>query len=89
MNVDNGESYHIILYAKNKKGLFNLYSLVTESHLHHLRRKRPQIPRSSLIAHREGLIVASACEAGELYRAMLRGVADDKLEKIAEFLSEI
>ncbi len=85
MNVDNGESYHIILYAKDKKGLFNLYSLVTESHLHHLRRKRPQIPRSSLIKHREGLIVASACEAGELYRAMLRGAADDKLEKIAEF----
>ncbi len=85
MNTDNGESYHIILYAKNKKGLFNLYSLVTESHLHHLRRKRPQIPRSSLIKHREGLIVASACEAGELYRAMLRGATDEKLEKIAEF----
>jgi len=85
MNVDNGESYHIIFYAKNKKGLFNLYSLVTESHLHHLRRKRPQIPRSSLIAHREGLIVSSACEAGELYRAMLRGVSEDTLEKIASF----
>ncbi len=85
MNVDNGESYHIILYAKNKTGLFNLYSLVTESHLHHLRRKRPQIPRSSLIKHREGLIISSACEAGELYRAILRGATDDKLEKIADF----
>jgi len=85
MNVDGGESYHIILYAKNKKGLFNLYSLVTESHLHHLKRKRPRIPRSSLIKHREGLLIASACEAGELYRAMLRGATDEKLEKIAEF----
>ncbi len=85
MNTDNGSSYHIILYAKNKKGLFNLYTLVTESHLHHLRRKRPQIPRSLLIKHREGLIIASACEAGELYRAMLRGVSDEKLERIASF----
>lgn len=85
MDVDGGESYHVILYAKNKKGLFNLYSLVTESHLHHLRRKRPQIPRSSLIKHREGLLISSACEAGELYRAMLRGATDEKLEKIAEF----
>ncbi len=85
MNVDGGESYHIILYAKNKTGLFNLYSLVTESHLHHLRRKRPQIPRSSLIKHREGILISSACEAGELYRAMLRGATDEKLEKIAEF----
>lgn len=85
INSDNGDSYHIIIYAKNKKGLFNLYSLVTESHLHHLRRKRPQIPRSSLVAHREGLILASACEAGELYRAMLRGVSDEELEKTASF----
>lgn len=85
MNVDGGESYHIILYAKNKTGLFNLYSLVTESHLHHLRRKRPQISRSSLIKHREGILISSACEAGELYRAMLRGATDEKLEKIAEF----
>ena len=85
LDVDGGDSYHIILYAKNKKGLFNLYSLVTESHLYHLRKKRPQIPRSSLIAHREGLIIASACEAGELYRAILRGVPDQKLEEIASF----
>lgn len=85
MNVDGGESYHVIMYAQNKTGLFNLYSLVTESHLHHLRRKRPQIPRSSLIKHREGLLIASACEAGELYRAILRGTSDEKLEKIAEF----
>ncbi len=85
MSVDNGNSYHIIMYAKDKKGLFNLYSLVTESHLEHLRRKRPQMPRSSIIEHREGLIIGSACEAGELYRAMLRGVSDEKLEEIASF----
>lgn len=85
MATDNGDSYHIIIYAKNKKGLFNLYSLITESHLHHLRRKRPQIPRSLLQQHREGLIIASACEAGELYRAMLRGASDQKLERIAQF----
>ncbi len=85
ISTENGDSYHIIMYAKNKQGLFNLYSLVTESHLHHLRRKRPQIPRSSLIKYREGLILASACEAGELYRAMLRGVSEEELEKIASF----
>ncbi|MBR2860560.1 MAG: PolC-type DNA polymerase III [Clostridia bacterium] len=85
MQTDNGNSYHIILYATNKTGLFNLYSLITESHLHHLRRKRPQMPRSEIIKHREGLLIASACEAGELYRALLRGVSDLKLEKIADF----
>lgn len=85
MSTDNGDSYHIIIYAKNKKGLFNLYSLITESHLHHLRRKRPQIPRSLLQEHREGLLIASACEAGELYRAMIRGASDQKLEQIARF----
>ena len=85
MSTENGESYHVILYAKNKQGLFNLYTMVTESHLHHLRRKRPQIPRSFLAAHREGVIVASACEAGELYRAILRGASDEKLEAIASF----
>ncbi len=85
MQTDSGNSYHIIIYAKNKQGLFNLYSLITESHLHHLRRKRPQIPRSLLVKHREGLLIASVCEAGELYRAMLRGVSHRKLEQIADF----
>ena len=85
MNVDNSASYHIIIYATNKKGLLNLYTLITESHLHHLRRKRPQIPRSLLKQHREGLIISSACEAGELYRAILHGASEEKLRKTASF----
>ena len=85
MDSDAGDRYHIIIIAKNKVGLKNLYTLVTESHLHHLRRKRPQIPRSLLKKHREGLIIASACEAGELFRAILLGASDEKLKQIASF----
>ncbi len=85
LDSDAGSRYHIIIIAKNKVGLKNLYTLVTESHLHHLRRKRPQIPRSLLKKHREGLIIASACEAGELFRAIVSGANDEKLKQIASF----
>lgn len=77
-------AYHIIILAKNETGLKNLYKLVTASHLEHFYR-RPRIPRSLLAQHREGLILGSACEAGELMRALLQEASMEEVKKIASF----
>ncbi|MCQ2362723.1 MAG: PolC-type DNA polymerase III [Acidaminococcaceae bacterium] len=77
-------NYHIILLAKNTTGLRNLYKLVTISHLREFNRN-PLLPRKLIEEYRDGLIIGSACEAGELYRAILRGDSDEKLKKIAVF----
>ncbi|MBQ2462128.1 MAG: PHP domain-containing protein, partial [Clostridia bacterium] len=79
-----GESYHIILLAKNQTGLVNLNRLVSISHLDYFRR-RPHMPRKIIQKYREGLILGSACEAGELFRAVLRQDPWDKLKEMASF----
>lgn len=76
--------YHVILLTKNKVGLKNLYRLVTLSHLEYFQR-RPRIPRSLLSSHREGLLIGSACEAGELMRAIVRKAKWQELKRIASF----
>ena len=76
--------HHIVLLARNRTGLKNLYKLVSLSHLHHYDRV-PLIPRAELTAHREGLIVGSACEAGELFRAVENGKPWEELQRIASF----
>jgi len=75
---------HIILIARNKTGLKNLYRLISASNLKHFKRV-PIIYKTELMAHREGLIVGSACEAGELFRAVVDHKDRDELRRIASF----
>lgn len=77
-------SNHIVLLARNPVGLRNLYKMVSWSHLRFFHR-RPRLPRRLIQEHREGIIVGSACEAGELMRAIVDGADDDKLLKMASF----
>ena len=77
-------SYHAIILAENNIGRENLYTLVSESHLTYYS-KRPRVPKSFLMKHREGLILGSACEAGELYRALLDGKPEAEITRIVNF----
>lgn len=78
------KTYHIIIIAKNTQGLKNLYKLITDSNLKFFKR-RPRIPRHRLMQFREGLIIGSACEAGELYRALVDQKSDEDILRIASF----
>lgn len=78
------DTYHINILVRNYTGLKNLYKLVTHSHLETFY-KRPRIPKSMLRSMREGLIIGTACEAGELYRAILNNKSDKEIEEIVKF----
>ena len=77
-------THHIIILAKNDIGRYNLYQLITESHLTYYAR-RPRIPKSLLNEYREGLLIGSACEAGELYQAVLEKRSTEQIAKLADF----
>lgn len=81
-------SNHLIILVQNTVGLKNLYKIISESHINYYaygKNKGPRVPRSLLDNHREGLLLGSACEAGELYRAVLDGKTDDELKEIAKY----
>lgn len=83
-NVKKLKYNHQIILVRNMTGLKNLYKLISRSHIDFFHRK-PLIPRTLLDEYREGLIIGSACEQGELYQAILQGLPDESVRKIAEY----
>ena len=84
------KAYHIILFAKNKEGLKNLYKLISYSYLDCYggfgrQKKVPRMPKSVIEQHRDGIIIGSACVSGELYEAILDGKKSEEIEEIASF----
>ncbi|MDO5336456.1 MAG: PolC-type DNA polymerase III [Eubacteriales bacterium] len=77
-------TYHAIILVKNETGRINLYKLVSQSHLKYYNR-RPRVPKSVFEKHRDGLIIGSACEAGELYQALLRNAPDTEIARLVNF----
>jgi DNA polymerase-3 subunit alpha (Gram-positive type) len=82
--VENLRTHHIVILVKNQIGLRNLYRLVSDSHVQFFHR-HPRIPRSRLVELREGLLLGTACEAGEFYQALLDGAGEERLLEIANF----
>jgi DNA polymerase III subunit alpha, Gram-positive type len=77
-------TYHVIILVKNQKGLRNLYELVSKSNLEYFHRN-PRIPKSLLTQMREGLLIGSACEQGEVFRGLISNFDDDKLQEIIRY----
>ena len=83
-SIKKAKTYHGIILVKNEIGRVNLYRLISESHINYFNR-RPRIPKSLINKYREGLIIGSACEAGELYKAMLYNESEDEITRLANF----
>ena len=84
INYKGRPTNHVIVFAKNRDGLKNLYRLVSMSHLNYFY-KKPRMPKSVLTKYREGLIIGSACEAGEVYQAILHEESEAELKRLVEF----
>ena len=77
-------TYHAVIFMRNETGRINLYKLVSKSHLKYYHR-RPRIPKSVFLEHRDGLLIGSACEAGELYQALLRHAPEQEIARLVDF----
>ncbi len=82
--IGDRQTKHILVFAKNQMGLRNLYHLISNAHLEHFKRN-PRMPKSEILKYREGLIIGSACEAGELFQAILANKSWSELKRIASF----
>ncbi len=83
-NIKKLPSHHAIILATNDTGRINLYRLVSQAHLTYFHRQ-PRIPKSEFLKRREGLLIGSACEAGELYQAILRGSPEEEIARLVRF----
>lgn len=83
-NIKSEHTFHIIIFPKNQRGLKNLYKIISESHLQYFHR-RPRIPKSLLLKYKNDLIIGTACEAGELYKAILSNKSEDEIKDIVNF----
>ena len=77
-------TYHAVIFMRNETGRINLYKLVSKSHIKYFNH-RPRVPKSVFEAHREGLLIGSACEAGELYQALLRNAPEQEIARLVSF----
>jgi len=84
IDFKNKDTYHTIILVQNATGLKNLYKLISDSHMKYFY-KKPRIPKSVLSAHREGLLIGSACQAGEVFQALLNRKPDIELIDIIKF----
>lgn len=82
--IRNSRSHHTVLYAKNMKGLINLYKLVSMAHIDYFY-KKPRMPKSKIEQYREGIIIGSACCEGELFNAVFENKPQKEIEKISSF----